>query len=94
MGYDFFDIDGTPCNSERGGRVVGLTSEDLTRIGTTIAIVAEDSKTTAILSALRTGAVDISRRRSRTARASIGCCRTDGGAGAVGAAWTNRLRPA
>ncbi|VAW20516.1 Putative transcriptional regulator of sorbose uptake and utilization genes [hydrothermal vent metagenome] len=59
MGYDFFDIDGDPCNAELGGRVIGLSREDLSRIGTTIAIASEASKTTAIIGALRTGAIDV-----------------------------------
>lgn len=59
MGYDFFDQQGRPAGSGLAGRVVGLTREDLARIGTTIAIASEDSKTDAILGALRTGVVDI-----------------------------------
>ena len=59
MGYDFFDRDGNPDNDMLGGRVVGLTREDLTRIGTTIAIASEDEKAAAILGALRTGAIDV-----------------------------------
>ncbi len=59
MGYDFFDQDGMQKNAELGGRVIGLTRDDLARIGTTIAIASEDSKVPAILGALRTGAVDV-----------------------------------
>ncbi|MEM7709270.1 MAG: sugar-binding domain-containing protein [Pseudomonadota bacterium] len=59
MGYDFFDRHGASAGSALGGRVVGLTREDLTRIGKTIAIASEDSKAAAILGALRTGAVDV-----------------------------------
>jgi DNA-binding transcriptional regulator LsrR (DeoR family) len=59
MGYDFFDINGKPRNDELGGRVIGLSGEDMRRIGTTIAIASEPSKVTAILGALRTGAVNI-----------------------------------
>ena len=59
MGYDFFDRRGSPAGAALSGRVVGLTREDLTRIGTTIAIASEDSKAPAILGALRTGAVDV-----------------------------------
>jgi len=59
MGYDFFDRDGRASNEVLGGRVVGLTREDLTRIGTTIAIASEDSKASAILGALRSGAIDV-----------------------------------
>ncbi len=59
MGYDFFDRQGNPAGAALSGRVVGLTREDLSRIGTTIAIASEDSKAPAILGALQTGAVDV-----------------------------------
>ncbi len=59
MGYDFFDRAGRPCNDVLGGRVVGLTREDLSRIGTTVAMASEDSKAAAILGALQTGAIDV-----------------------------------
>lgn len=59
MGYDFFDAGGTPCNDALGGRVIGLTREDLQRISTTVAIASEPSKAMAILGALRTGTIDV-----------------------------------
>jgi DNA-binding transcriptional regulator LsrR (DeoR family) len=59
MGYDFFDAHGTPCNDVLGGRVIGLSREDLQRISTTIALAAEPSKAMAILGALRTGTIDV-----------------------------------
>lgn len=59
MGYDFFDIDGAPRNAGLGGRVIGLSREDLARIGTTIAVAAEPSKAAAIFGALRTGTIDV-----------------------------------
>jgi DNA-binding transcriptional regulator LsrR (DeoR family) len=59
MGYDFFDAHGKPCNDVLGGRVIGLSREDLQRISTTIAIAAEQSKAMAILGALRTGTIDV-----------------------------------
>lgn len=59
MGYDFFDRDGNPHNGGLGGRVIGLTRNDLRQINCTIAIASEPSKTTAILGALKTGAIDI-----------------------------------
>jgi len=59
MGYDFFDIDGKPRNQELGGRFIGLSREDLNRIGNTIAIASEPNKSRAILGALRTGTIDI-----------------------------------
>lgn len=59
MGYDFFASTGEARNEELGGRVIGLSREDLRRIGNTIAIAAEPSKAMAILGALRTRAVDV-----------------------------------
>lgn len=59
MGYDFIDRDGNPQNMELGGRVIGLTRNDLRQIDRTIAIASEPSKAAAILGSLRTGAIDI-----------------------------------
>jgi DNA-binding transcriptional regulator LsrR (DeoR family) len=59
MGYDFFDSGGQPSNSDIGGRVIGLSRDDLRRISTTIAIASEPSKVISTLGALRTGAIDI-----------------------------------
>ncbi len=59
MGYDFFNSDGNPSNGDIGGRVIGLSRDDLRRISNTIAIASEPSKVISILGALRTGAIDI-----------------------------------
>lgn len=59
LGYDFFDHEGQPAGEALSGRVVGLNREDLARIGITVAVASEDSKATAILGALRTGALDV-----------------------------------
>lgn len=59
MGYDFFDIQGKRLETELAGRVIGLSREDLSRIGCTIAIASEQSKALAIIGALRTGAINI-----------------------------------
>jgi DNA-binding transcriptional regulator LsrR (DeoR family) len=59
MGYDFFTRNGEARNEDLGGRVIGLSRDDLRRIGNTIAIAAEATKAVAILGALRTGAIDI-----------------------------------
>ena len=58
MGYDFIDIHGRSAMGPIQGRVVGLSTQDLTRIPNVIAIAGESSKTTAILGALRTGTID------------------------------------
>lgn len=59
MGYDFFDINGKQAHTELEGRVIGLSREDLSRIGSTIAIASEPSKALATIGALRTGAINI-----------------------------------
>jgi len=58
MGYDFIDIHGKPAPTPMQGRVIGLTREDLLRIPNVIAVAAETNKVTAMLGALRTGAID------------------------------------
>lgn len=58
MGYDFIDIHGEPAMTPMQGRVIGLTRSDLQRIPNVIAVAAESSKVTAIVGALRTGAID------------------------------------
>lgn len=58
MGYDFIDIHGRPAMTPIQGRVVGLNRSDLERIPDVIAVVAESSKVTAMLGALRTRTID------------------------------------
>ena len=58
MGYDFLDIHGRSAATQIQGRVVGLSVSDLKRIPNVIAIASESSKVTAILGALRTGAIN------------------------------------
>ena len=58
MGYDFIDIHGNLAVTKMQGRVVGLRMQDLRRIPNVIAIASENTKSTAILGALRTGAIN------------------------------------
>lgn len=58
LGY-YFDKAGHPVASELHHRLIGLTSEDLRRIPTTVAVVSERNKSWAILGALRTGVLDV-----------------------------------
>ncbi|OLV16122.1 sugar-binding transcriptional regulator [Deinococcus marmoris] len=58
MGYDFLDIHGRSAATQIQGRVVGLSVNDLKRIPNVIAMASEPSKVTAILGALRTGAIN------------------------------------
>jgi len=59
MGYDFFDLHGKPMNEELGGRVIGLSTDQLRQINTVIAVASEVSKVSAIYGALRTGSIDV-----------------------------------
>ncbi|MDP1732395.1 MAG: sugar-binding transcriptional regulator [Devosia sp.] len=59
MGYDFFGIGGEPMNDLLGGRVIGLSIDQLRQIGCVIAIASEASKVPSILGALRTGAINV-----------------------------------
>ena len=58
MGYDFLDIHGRTAVTPIQGRVVGLSVNDLKRIPNVVAMASEPSKVTAILGALRTGAIN------------------------------------
>ena len=68
MGYDFIDIHGRPSSTNMQGRVVGLTTRDLGRIPDVIAIASENTKSAAILGALRTGVVNTLATSSTNAR--------------------------
>jgi DNA-binding transcriptional regulator LsrR (DeoR family) len=57
MGYHFIDIAGRPIVTPVRDRVIGLSLEDLKHIPNVIAIASENTKTTAVLGALRTGAI-------------------------------------
>ncbi len=59
MGYDFFTRSGGARNDGIGGRVIGLSRDDLRRIGATVAVASEPSKVLSLLGALRTGAIDV-----------------------------------
>ncbi|QDD63586.1 sugar-binding transcriptional regulator [Herbaspirillum seropedicae] len=57
MGYDFINIHGEPIRTETHARVIGLTVDDLRRIPDVIAVASESGKASAMLGALRTGAI-------------------------------------
>ena len=59
MGYDFFDLQGNPMNDELGGRVIGLSIDQLRQIDTVIAVASEVGKVPAIFGALRTNSIDV-----------------------------------
>jgi DNA-binding transcriptional regulator LsrR (DeoR family) len=56
---NYCDIQGRPIHSAVQNRLIGLTLEELQRIPLVIAVAAEPGKATAILGALRSGAVDV-----------------------------------
>ncbi|MCW5299793.1 sugar-binding transcriptional regulator [Herbaspirillum lusitanum] len=58
MGYDFINMNGEPAQTSLQARVIGLTLDDLRRIPNVIAVASENSKTTAVLGALRTGVIN------------------------------------
>jgi len=68
MGYDFIDIHGRSSSANMQGRVIGLTTRDLSRIPNVIAIASENTKAAAILGALRTGVIDTLATSSTNAR--------------------------
>jgi DNA-binding transcriptional regulator LsrR (DeoR family) len=75
MGYDFFTRQGRAMNDELGGRVIGLSREDLRRIGCTLAVASEPSKALSILGALRTGTIDVLATSAPNARAVLDLAR-------------------
>lgn len=58
MGYDFIDLHGAAARTPFADRVIGLSLTDLIRIPNVLAVASEITKTTAVLGALRTGAID------------------------------------
>lgn len=57
MGYHFIDIAGRPVVTPVRDRVIGLGMDDLKRIPNVIAVASENTKTTAVLGALRAGVI-------------------------------------
>jgi DNA-binding transcriptional regulator LsrR (DeoR family) len=57
MGYHFIDMAGRPVVTPVRDRVIGLSLEDLKHIPNVIAVASENTKTTAVLGALRTGVI-------------------------------------
>ncbi|HHY33018.1 MAG TPA: sugar-binding transcriptional regulator [Firmicutes bacterium] len=55
----FFDIHGTPLETSLNDRIVGVTLEELSRMGCVIAVAGGANKTEAILGALRSRVVDV-----------------------------------
>lgn len=72
MAGQLLTVDGHASADEVNGRVIGLTLNDLRAISTTIAVAMGTEKRTAILGALRTGAVDVFGTDDRTARGVLG----------------------
>ncbi|AJY38185.1 putative sugar-binding domain protein (plasmid) [Burkholderia humptydooensis] len=58
MGYHFIGIGGRPVVTPVQDRVIGLSLDELRQIPNVIAVASENTKTTAVLGALRTGAIN------------------------------------
>lgn len=56
---NYYDENGKAVDSDLRGRLIALTLDDLTHIPTVIGIASEQEKTSAILGALRSGAVNV-----------------------------------
>lgn len=67
-GYGFFDIQGQPVETVMNDRVIGLSIEELRNIPCVIAIASENTKSMAILGALRSGVIDIIATSASNAR--------------------------
>lgn len=70
-GYDFFNLIGEHVNTVMDERVIGLSMEELKNIPCVIAIASENTKTMAIMGAMRTGAIDIIATSARNIRAIL-----------------------
>ena len=58
-GYDFFDSYGNPVQTNMDDRIIGLSINDYLNIQEVIAIASENTKSYALLGALRSGVVDV-----------------------------------
>ncbi len=68
---NYVDIRGRPVHSPETARLLGLSIDDLRRIGSVVAVVSEAEKPRAILGALRTGVIDVLILDEGNARAVI-----------------------
>lgn len=59
MSLRFFDIEGRPVKTPLDERVIGISIEELARVGRVIALAGGQKKTQAIAGALRTGVIDV-----------------------------------
>lgn len=67
-GYSFFDVNGHHVDTVMNDRVIGLSVEQLRNIPCVIAIASENTKSTAILGALRSGVVNVIATSAANAR--------------------------
>jgi len=68
----YFDADGRAVDGDVGGRIVGITEEQLRRIPRRVAAAGGERKLPAIRGALRGHWVDVLITDSETARALVG----------------------
>lgn len=76
---NYIDIDGTVIPAPHDSRLIGLSIDDLRRIGSVVAVASGDEKPRAILGALRAAIVDVLIVDEANARAVIDLARGGGG---------------
>jgi DNA-binding transcriptional regulator LsrR (DeoR family) len=76
---NYVDLHGTVIPAPHDSRLIGLSIDDLRRIGSVIAVASGDEKPRAILGALRAGIVDVLIVDEANAREVVGLARTGGG---------------
>ena len=76
---NYVDAAGTLIPAPHDSRLIGLSIDDLRRIGSVVAVASGDEKPRAILGALRAGIVDVLIVDEANARAVIGLAQAGGG---------------
>jgi DNA-binding transcriptional regulator LsrR (DeoR family) len=76
---NYVDAAGTVIPAPHDSRLIGLSIDDLRRIGSVVAVASGDEKPLAILGALRAGIVDVLIVDEANARAVIGLAQAGGG---------------
>lgn len=75
---NYVDIEGRLIPAPHDSRLIGLSIDDLRRIGMVVAVASGDEKPRAVLGALRAGIVDVLIVDEANARAVIGLARAGG----------------
>ncbi len=72
---NYVDVDGSVIQAPHDSRLVGLSIDDLRRIGSVVAVASGDEKPRAILGALRAGVIDVLIVDEANARDVVGLVR-------------------